>query len=126
MAFGTIRACDDQSGVSNCFGPAASYSKGWFRMAHLEALAPSGGLRVVLDLENGLELEDLRERVRTYAISAVYDGSLKIFRRHVGVALVLEKADHRAAVLAWLRQWGCRGLDLASEATSAEALLTWG
>jgi hypothetical protein len=80
----------------------------------------------VLDLENGLELEDLRERVRSYAVATAYDGSLKILRRHIGVALALEKPDHRAAVLAWLRQWGCRGLDLASEETSTGALLTWG
>ena len=29
-------------------------------------------------------------------------------------------------MLAWLRKWGCRGLDLASEATSAGVLLAWG
>jgi hypothetical protein len=95
-------------------------------MAHSEALPTSHGLHVVLDLENGLELEDLHERVRTYAIATAYDGSLKILRRRVGAALSLDNPDHRAAVLAWLRQWGCRGLDLASEATSARALLAWG
>lgn len=77
-------------------------------MANSEALPPSGGLQVVLDLENGLELEDLRGRVRTYAIAGAYDGSLKVLRRRVGAALALDKPDHRAAVLAWLCQWGCR------------------
>src|SRR5689334_7391110 len=94
-------------------------------MSHGDALAGSRGLSVVLDLENGLELDDLRKRVGEYRIATGYDGSLNILRRRVGATLRLDSADHRTAVLAWLRQWGCRGLDLASEMTSAGALLAW-
>jgi hypothetical protein len=94
-------------------------------MRHSDALAGSLGLRVVLDLERGLDLDDLRKRVGEYRIATDYDGSLNILRRRVGGTLRLDSADHRTAVLAWLRQWGCRGLDLASEATSARALFAW-
>ncbi len=85
----------------------------------------STGLKVVLDLERGLDLDDLRERVSNYAIATDYDDSLAILKHHVGAALDLGNADHRKAVLAWLRQWGCRHLNLASEPTSAAALLAW-
>lgn len=89
------------------------------------ALAGSRGLSTVLNLERGLDLDDLRERVRRYAIASAYDGSLLTLRRRIGAALELEKADHRSALLTWLRQWGCRHLSRASEETSAAALLTW-
>ena len=95
------------------------------QMSHGDALAGSRGLSVVLDLESGLGLDDLRKRVGEYKIATDYDGSLNILRRRVGATLRLDSADHRTAVLAWLRQWGCRGLDLASEMTSAGALLAW-
>ena len=50
---------------------------------------------------------------------------LNVLRRRVGANLRSRNPDHRAAVLAWLRQWGCRGLDLASQATSSQALQAW-
>jgi hypothetical protein len=89
------------------------------------ALRGSRGLRAVLDLERGLDLEDLRELVRRYAIISDYDGSLLTLRRRIGPALELEKVDHRSALLEWLRQWGCRHLSRASNTTSMAALFTW-
>jgi hypothetical protein len=89
------------------------------------ALAGSRGLSAVLDLERGLDLDDLRARVRRYAIASGYDGSLLTLKRRIGAALELEKADHRSALLTWLRQWGCRHLSRASDQTSAAALLAW-
>jgi len=87
--------------------------------------ATSLGLSVVLDLERGLDLNDLRERVSDYAIVTDYDDSLNVLQRRTGTAIDFMRAAHRTALLAWLRQWGCRHLDLASEATSAAALRTW-
>jgi hypothetical protein len=94
-------------------------------MSRDAALAGSRGLSAVLDLERGLDLEDLRKRVGKYAIVTVFDGSLLRLKRCIGAALELEKADHRSSLLAWLRQWGCRHLSLGSDATSAAALLAW-
>lgn len=78
-------------------------------MNHGGAFAGSRGLSAVLDLERGLDLDDLRKRVGEYGIATDYDGSLNVLRRRIGATLQLDSADHRTAVLAWLRQWGCRG-----------------
>jgi hypothetical protein len=85
----------------------------------------SPGLRVVLDLEIGLTIEDLIEGVRAYAIASDYDGSLIILKQRTGATIDLRSADHRAGVLTWLRQWGCRHLNLASDAVASSALLAW-
>lgn len=98
---------------------------GMLSMTHDRFLARSPGLEVVLDLERGLSIDDLRERVGAYAIASDYDDSLSILNRRTGASLDLGNADHRTAVLTWLRQWGCRHLSLASEATSAAALGAW-
>ncbi len=90
-----------------------------------DVLQSSLGLTVVLDLERGLALDDLRERVTAYATATDYDDSLVTLKASTGTELDLAKADHRTALLTWLRQWGCRHLNLASEATSAAALDVW-
>ncbi len=97
-------------------GPPVSYDA---------TLAGSRGLSAVHDLERGLDLEDLRKRVGRYAIVTAYDGSLLRLKRRIGTVVELEKADHRSSLLTWLRQWGCRHLSLASDATSSAALLSW-
>jgi hypothetical protein len=74
-------------------------------MSTSDPLATSRGLRVVLDLENGLTVEDLIEGVRAYAIATDYDGSLNILKRRTGATVDLRSADDRSAVLTWLRQW---------------------
>jgi hypothetical protein len=94
-------------------------------MSHVAALEGSRGLRALLDLEGGLDLDDLRALVRRYAITSDYDGSLLVLKGRIGPALALEKVDHRSALLEWLRQWGCRHLKRASNATSMAALFTW-
>ncbi len=94
-------------------------------MSHDDTLAGSRGLSAVLALECGLDLDDIRERVSRYAIASAYDGSLRILKRRIGAALELNMADHQSALLTWLRQWGCRHLSRASDATSAAALRTW-
>jgi hypothetical protein len=72
-------------------------------------LVSSLGLAVVLDLEMGLEVEDLRNRADDYARATGYDVSLNELRRRVGPALDLGIADHRTAVLA-----GCGNGDVAA------------
>lgn len=52
-------------------------------------------------------------------------GSLTILKDRTGTAVDLRNADHRTAVLTWLRQWGCRHLNLASDAVASEALRAW-
>lgn len=94
-------------------------------MTDVDALAMSPGLRVVLDMERGLDLEDLRQRVGDYATATGYDASLSTLRERTGGVVDLANNDHRTAVLAWLRQWGCRHLSLASDATSNDALRHW-
>jgi hypothetical protein len=90
-----------------------------------DALETSLGLAVVLDLERGLALDELRARVSDYATATDYDASLVALRAQTGAELDLGEADHRRALLTWLRQWGCRHLNLASEASSAAALDVW-
>lgn len=60
-----------------------------------------------------------------YATATDYDDSLVALKVRTGTELDLGKADHRTALPTWLRQWGCRHLNLASEATSAAALDVW-
>jgi len=83
------------------------------------------GLDVILDLERGLFIEDLRERVTAYAVASDYDDSLNTLTGRTGSSLDLANGDHRRAVLTWLRQWGCRHLDRSSEVTSSAALQAW-
>jgi hypothetical protein len=94
-------------------------------MTDVDAFGMSQGLRVVLDLEGGLALDDLGQRVGDYATATGYDVSLNALNERTGGVLDLASPDHRTAVLTWLRQWGCRHLNRASEATSDAALLAW-
>jgi len=94
-------------------------------MSTSDPLATSLGMRVILDLENGLAIEDLIEGVRAYAVATGYDGSLNVLKQRTGATIDLRNADHRTAVLTWLRQWGCRHLNLASDAVASSALLAW-
>ena len=66
-------------------------------MTAADGVLTSPGVDVVLDLENGLELDDLRKRVGNYAVATDYDGSLNVLRRRVGANLRLHNPDHRVA-----------------------------
>ena len=57
------------------------------------------GWGAVLDLERGLDLDDLRHRVGRYATATDYDGSLRIFKRRIGAAFDLGKPDHPSELL---------------------------
>lgn len=83
------------------------------------------GLTVLVDLERGLTLGELRAQVGSYAASTAYDRTLRQFIERTSPALNLGVADHRSAMLVWLRSWGCRNLNRSSEAISSAALAGW-
>jgi hypothetical protein len=76
----------------------------------------SVGLRVVRDLEAGLALDELSQRVAASAPGPAPDAG----------SLDLSIAAHRRRLLAWLRRWGARGFSAAGEATTLAALRAWG
>ena len=54
-----------------------------------------------------------------------YDVSLERLRAVVPGGVDLLRADHRDAVLRWLREWGCRQFALAYSELSSAQLLDW-
>ena len=66
-------------------------------MIAADGVLTSPGVDVVLDPEKGIDLDDLRKRVGSYAVATDYDGSLNVLRRRVGANLRLHNPDHRVA-----------------------------
>lgn len=87
---------------------------------------PSLGLRALLELEGGVEPEDLRRYLKLYEQATGYDRSLGRLRAAIGPGLDLESTVHRDSLLEWLRAWGCRHLARRDAGTSSELLATWG
>jgi hypothetical protein len=68
-------------------------------------------------------LYELAFACRIYA--ATFDEALERFRSAVAPLLDLENAAHRAALLKWLNDWGCRQFAKRYHGRASEELLTW-
>jgi hypothetical protein len=68
-------------------------------------------------------LYELAYACRIYA--ATFDEALKRFRSTVEPKLDLENAGHRAALLKWLNEWGCRHLAKKHHGKASDELLRW-
>jgi len=77
------------------------------------------------ELATALTLEQVAEYLRAYEEITGYDVRLEQLRERVDRSLNLEDEAHRAAVIDWLRGWGCRHLRRKDEHVTSAALLAW-
>jgi hypothetical protein len=70
-------------------------------------------------------LEEVGARLAAFAAIAGDDRRTRELQDATGGRVDLSLSAHRDAVLAWLRQWGCRHLRGADHVRSSRALLTW-
>jgi hypothetical protein len=76
-------------------------------------------------LGSSLPLEGLAATLSGFALLEGEDRGSERLRRVTGGGVDLDVAAHRAALLAWLRSWGCRHLRVADTVTSSRALAEW-
>jgi len=105
-------------------GPAASIEQRPVPSTR-SANGASPGLEALMELEEGLDLVDLTGRIRVYEQTTDYDRALIELQQMSVGSLDLFNAEHRRALLRWLRAWGCRHLRLESETQTSAALLRW-
>ena len=79
----------------------------------------------MLDLRDRSSLKDIRATLAGFAALVGDDRRTNELRAATGGRLDLSLPAHRDALLAWLRQWGCRHLRNADNARSSRALLAW-
>ena len=79
----------------------------------------------MLDLRDRSSLKDIKATIAGFAALVGDDRRTNELRTSTGGRIDLSLASHRDALLAWLRQWGCRHLRTADNARSSRALLAW-
>jgi hypothetical protein len=79
----------------------------------------------MLDLRDRSSLTDIRSTLAGFAALVGDDRRTNEFRAATGGHVDLSLPAHRDALLAWLRQWGCRHLRTADNARSSKALRAW-
>jgi hypothetical protein len=72
-----------------------------------------------------LTLSELAFACYVYAGVSNYDESYLRFRRVTGSSPDLLKAEHRRAVLKWLREWGCRQFNREDQDHASAQILEW-
>lgn len=82
-----------------------------------------GGL--FAELRDAVPVERIREVLSEFGSLEGGDRSSARLRAVSGDAIDLGLAAHRAALLVWLRSWGCRHLRIADTARSSKALAAW-
>jgi hypothetical protein len=83
------------------------------------------GADAITRLRDGSPLEEVRAKLAAFAVIADDDRRTRELRDATGGWVDPSLAAHREALLAWLRQWGCRHLRRADHVKSSRALLTW-
>jgi hypothetical protein len=79
----------------------------------------------MLDLRDRSSLKDIRATLAGFSALVGDDRRTNELRAATGGRVDLSLPAHRDALLAWLRQWGCRHLRTADNARSSRALLAW-
>jgi hypothetical protein len=83
------------------------------------------GPDAIAELRDGSPVEDVGAKLAAFAAITGDDRRSRELLNATGGRVDLSIAAHRDAVLAWLRQWGCRHLRTSDHARSSRALLTW-
>lgn len=91
---------------------------------HSSRKDPSPGLQAAEELD-GMSLEELAGYLRRYEQATSYDISVSRLMDKTAGPADLTNAEHRDALIEWLRQWGCRHLARADHARTSEALFNW-
>jgi hypothetical protein len=92
-------------------------------MRHVVTPASSRGEGLLLEFRDHLSDQALRTLLARFGPDD--DVASRILRETTGTGLDLADAEHRHALLTWLRSWGCRHLRRADEARSSAALRRW-
>jgi hypothetical protein len=79
----------------------------------------------MLDLRDRSSIKDIRSTLSAFGSLVGDDRRTNELRAATGGHVDLFQSAHRDALLAWLRQWGCRHLRTADNARSSRALLAW-
>ncbi len=100
-------------------GPNASSPK-------LVSGATTDGQVQLDELAHDLDADQISRTLADYAALTAYDASLKrLYAMTGGGTPDLSFADHRVAVIEWLRGWGCRHLRKADTAKTSAVLDEW-
>jgi hypothetical protein len=91
-------------------------------MTHMDA---SAGEQLLRELRDRATAEEASAVLLAFAGGRGLDRSYERLRERTDGAIDPLRADHREALLAWLRSWGCRHLRLADGSASSAALLAW-
>lgn len=74
---------------------------------------------------NRIPLSDLAFATFIYASASRYDASLSYLWDQIGHNLDLSNTYHIEYVLAWLRKWKCRNLEIQHEGVACESIRDW-
>lgn len=84
------------------------------------------GQALLDELAQTIDADQITRTLADYAAVTAYDASLKqLYHVTGGRSPDLSIDDHRVAVIAWLRGWGCRHLRRSDTAQTSEVLGTW-
>lgn len=87
--------------------------------------APPLGQTLLEDLAGSMAQDDILRYMEDYGALTGYDVAFRQLLASAGGQVDLARADHRAAVVNWLRAWGCRHLRRAGTDEAAAALDRW-
>ena len=91
----------------------------------VEGMGGTDGIDAIRDLRVRSPLDDIRATLTAFGALVGDDRRSEQMRVATGGRPDLARSAHRDAMLAWLRQWGCRHLRTADHARSSRALLAW-
>jgi hypothetical protein len=83
------------------------------------------GQALLDDLGTAMDPEEIARYLEDYSGVTGYDVAFHQLLQSAGGKLGLEEPAHRAAVVNWLRTWGCRHLRRAGDTEAADALSSW-
>ena len=86
---------------------------------------PRVGVAILGDLSMNMSRDEVARYLADYAAVTKYDSALRQLLLTAGGSVNLREANHRGAVIHWLRTWGCRHLRCADTERTAEALGSW-
>ena len=75
--------------------------------------------------QDSIGLSDLAFATFVYASTSGYDKALRELHDQTGGALDLRDGSHVRSVIAWLRKWKCRNLEIKHEQRTVESISQW-
>jgi hypothetical protein len=83
------------------------------------------GQALLDDLGSAMDPDEIARYLEDYSAVTGYDVAFHQLVNSAGGTLDLEQPAHRAAVVNWLRTWGCRHLRRAGDQEARDALGSW-